>query len=64
MANRKMYPDLMTPREVATEFRVNPKTVWRWTTSGKLPAALKTPGGQYRYSRTTIMIMTTVQEQQ
>ena len=64
MGNTKQFPDLMTCREVAAVFRVDPKTVYRWTKAGKLPHALITPGGHYRYSRTTITIMTAVQEEQ
>lgn len=29
---------LLTPREVAALFHVNPKTVARWATSGQLPS--------------------------
>lgn len=48
---------LLTTGEVAEAFRVNPRTIYRWTESGKLPYACLTPGGQYRYSETTIEIM-------
>jgi excisionase family DNA binding protein len=44
------YDDLLTPREVAAIFRVNPKTVSRWYLEGKLPA-LRTLGGHRRYRR-------------
>lgn len=40
----------MQPGEVATAFRVNPKTVERWAKAGKL-AFILTPGGTRRYSR-------------
>jgi excisionase family DNA binding protein len=39
--------DLLTPAEVATLFRVSPKTVTRWARSGKL-TALRTLGGHRR----------------
>lgn len=39
---------LLTPAEVASMFRVDPKTVSRWARAGKLPA-LKTLGGHRRF---------------
>jgi excisionase family DNA binding protein len=39
---------LLTPREVAQMFRVDPKTVTRWAKAGKLPA-IRTLGGHRRY---------------
>ncbi len=39
---------LLTPREVAALFRVDPKTVTRWAQEGKL-SALRTLGGHRRY---------------
>ena len=42
-------PDrLLTPREVAAMFRVDPKTVTRWAQAGKL-ASVRTLGGHRRY---------------
>ncbi len=38
----------MTPAEVATLFRVDPKTVTRWADAGKL-TAVRTLGGHRRY---------------
>jgi len=38
----------MTPAEVATLFRVDPKTVTRWADAGKL-TAIRTLGGHRRY---------------
>lgn len=38
---------LLTPREVARMFRVDPKTVTRWCAAGKLSRVL-TPGGHTR----------------
>ena len=49
MSNR--IPDaevLMTPKEVAQRFHVNPKTVTRWAKAGKL-TAIRTLGGHRRY---------------
>lgn len=43
-------PELMTPDEVASLFRVDPKTVKRWASRGKI-SALRTPGGHLRYRR-------------
>ena len=40
---------LLTPAEVATMFRVDPKTVTRWAKAGKL-SAIRTLGGHRRYS--------------
>jgi excisionase family DNA binding protein len=39
---------LMTPAEVATAFRVDPKTVTRWAKAGKL-SSIRTLGGHRRY---------------
>ncbi|GAA2721840.1 BldC family transcriptional regulator [Cellulomonas aerilata] len=42
-------PDsLLTPSEVASLFRVDPKTVTRWAKAGKL-SAVRTLGGHRRY---------------
>jgi len=38
----------MTPAEVATLFRVDPKTVTRWADAGKL-TAIRTLGGHRRF---------------
>jgi excisionase family DNA binding protein len=40
---------LLTPSEVASLFRVDPKTVTRWAKAGKL-SAIRTLGGHRRYS--------------
>jgi len=40
--------ELLTPTEVATMFRVDPKTVTRWAKTGKL-RHIVTPGGHRRY---------------
>ena len=39
---------LLTPSEVAALFRVDPKTVTRWASAGKL-TSLRTLGGHRRY---------------
>ena len=40
---------LLTPGEVASMFRVDPKTVTRWARAGKL-SAVRTLGGHRRFS--------------
>ena len=42
---------LLTPAEVATMFRVDPKTVTRWAKAGKL-TSVRTLGGHRRYRET------------
>ena len=44
---------LLTPQEVATMFRVDPKTVTRWAKGGKL-ASIRTLGGHRRYLETEV----------
>jgi excisionase family DNA binding protein len=44
---------LLTPAEVATMFRVGPKTVTRWAKAGKL-ASIRTLGGHRRYRETDV----------
>jgi excisionase family DNA binding protein len=39
---------LLTPAEVATLFRVDPKTVTRWAKAGKI-SAIRTLGGHRRF---------------
>ncbi len=39
---------LLTPTEVASLFRVDPKTVTRWAKAGKL-SSIRTLGGHRRY---------------
>lgn len=45
---------VMTPQEVATLFRVDPKTVTRWARSGRLNS-VRTPGGHRRYLYSEVM---------
>jgi excisionase family DNA binding protein len=44
---------LLTPSEVATLFRVDPKTVTRWAKSGKL-TSIRTLGGHRRYKESEV----------
>lgn len=39
---------LLTPRQVAVLFRVDPKTVTRWAASGRI-TSIRTPGGHRRF---------------
>lgn len=45
---------LLTPAEVATLFRVDPKTVTRWAKAGKL-SSIRTLGGHRRYRESEVM---------
>ena len=47
---------LLTPAEVAKLFRVDPKTVTRWATAGKL-TAIRTLGGHRRYRRSEVQAL-------
>lgn len=47
---------LLTPSEVATLFRVDPKTVTRWAKAGKL-SAIRTLGGHRRYSEAEVRML-------
>ncbi len=56
MATVRSRPDseaLLTPSEVATLFRVDPKTVTRWDKAGKL-ASIRTLGGHRRYRESEV----------
>ncbi len=44
---------LLTPSEVASLFRVDPKTVTRWAKAGKL-TSIKTLGGHRRYKESEV----------
>lgn len=51
---RTFEPDpLLTPAEVATMFRVDPKTVTRWAKAGKL-TSVRTLGGHRRYKESDV----------
>ena len=45
---------LLTPYEVASLFRVDPKTVTRWAKAGKL-TAIRTLGGHRRYRQSEVL---------
>lgn len=53
MSNELRFEELLTPREVATLFRVDPKTVTRWAKAGKL-TTLRTLGGHRRYRKAEV----------
>ncbi len=57
--------DLLTVAEVAAAFRVDPKTVNRWTLAGRL-RSVRTPGGagpgHHRFYRTDIEAILNVLE--
>lgn len=44
---------LLTPKQVADRFAVDPKTVTRWARTGKLPS-IRTPGGHRRYRASVV----------
>ena len=46
---------LLTPSEVATLFRVDPKTVTRWAKAGKL-TSIRTLGGHRRYRESEVRL--------
>ena len=44
---------LLTSGQVAALFRVNPKTVTRWASSGRI-GFIRTPGGHRRFRETEV----------
>lgn len=44
---------LLTPGEVASLFRVDPKTVTRWAASGRINS-IRTPGGHRRFRESEV----------
>ena len=44
---------LLTPGEVAEMFRVDPKTVTRWASAGRI-GSVRTPGGHRRFRESEI----------
>ena len=44
---------LPTPGEVATLFRVDPKTVTRWASAGRI-GSIRTPGGHRRFRESEV----------
>ena len=49
---------LLTPAEVASLFRVDPKTVTRWAKAGKL-TSIRTLGGHRRFKESEVMALLT-----
>ena len=47
------HETLLTPAEVASLFRVDPKTVTRWAKAGKI-TAVRTLGGHRRYRQSEV----------
>lgn len=47
---------LMTPGEVATLFRVDPKTVTRWAVAGRI-GSVRTPGGHRRFRESEVRML-------
>ncbi|AEI10965.1 MULTISPECIES: BldC family transcriptional regulator [Cellulomonas] len=47
---------LLTPGEVASLFRVDPKTVTRWARAGRL-TAIRTLGGHRRYRESEVLAL-------
>jgi excisionase family DNA binding protein len=51
------FPDrLLTPGEVALLFRVDPKTVTRWASSGRI-GSIRTPGGHRRFRESEVNVL-------
>lgn len=44
---------LLTPGEVAALFRVDPKTVTRWASTGRI-GSIRTPGGHRRFRESEV----------
>ena len=53
MKTQESTEKLLTPAEVASLFRVDPKTVTRWAKAGKL-SSIRTLGGHRRYRESEI----------
>lgn len=49
-------PDLLTPAEVASLFRVDPKTVTRWAKARKLDT-IRTLGGHRRFKESQVLAL-------
>jgi len=47
---------LLTPKEVAARFKVDPKTVTRWAKAGKL-TSIRTLGGHRRYKESEVVML-------
>jgi excisionase family DNA binding protein len=59
-SNQPAAPDgaehLLTPGEVASLFRVDPKTVTRWASAGRI-GSIRTPGGHRRFRESEVRNM-------
>lgn len=56
MAEQNAVPTnekLLTPGEVALMFRVDPKTVTRWASAGRI-GSIRTPGGHRRFRESEV----------
>jgi excisionase family DNA binding protein len=49
----EMSERLLTPGEVALMFRVDPKTVTRWASAGRI-GSIRTPGGHRRFRESEV----------
>ncbi len=47
---------LLTPGEVALMFRVDPKTVTRWASAGRI-GSIRTPGGHRRFRESEVRVL-------
>jgi excisionase family DNA binding protein len=60
ISNQTAAPDgaehLLTPGEVASLFRVDPKTVTRWASAGRI-GSIRTPGGHRRFRESEVRSM-------
>jgi excisionase family DNA binding protein len=52
---------LLTPGEVASLFRVDPKTVTRWAAAGRI-SSIRTPGGHRRFRESEIRALLSTDE--
>jgi excisionase family DNA binding protein len=57
----RVSPRLLTPQEVASLFRVDPKTVTRWARAGRL-RYIRTAGGHRRYYAEEVEAMLTPEQ--
>jgi excisionase family DNA binding protein len=53
---RPKIDPLLTPRETAALFHVDPRTVTRWAREGKMPST-RTLGGHRRYREADVMAL-------
>lgn len=53
MEGKERKTRLLTPGEVASLFRVDPKTVTRWAANGRI-RSVRTPGGHRRFPESEI----------